>query len=253
MDTDAFLNGFRRFCTRRGTPTRVWSDNGTNFQGGVSELQKCLKELNTSKLADHAVKCEFEWIFNPPYASHMGGVWERLIHTVRKVFVSVVKDARLTDDLLFTLLCEVESIVNSRPITRLSDSVNDPAALTPNHLLMLRGGPPPPPGVFLERDVYKKRWKHVQFLASSFWNRWLKDYIPELQRRKKWSDCKPNVTVGDLVLLCDEHTPRSLWPLGVIQLVHTSQDGLVRTVEVRTKSSVFARPITKIVSLEGYD
>ena len=89
-------------------------------------------------------------------------------------------------------------------------------------------------------------------MADQFWRKWLKEYLPELQRRHKWLESRKNVKPGDLVLIVDENTPRSLWPLGIIVDVKYSRDGLVRTVRVRTKSTVLTRPVTKIVLLEVF-
>lgn len=253
LDTDAFLNGLRRFVSRRGFPVKIWSDNGTNFVGAHSELKKCLKELNQSRIQGYCLQAEIDWHFNPPHASHMGGMWERLIRTVRKVLIGILGKARLTDEVLRTVLCEAENIVNGRPITRVSDDVNDLSALTPNHLLLLREGPPPPPGSFDKADGYRKRWKHSQFLAGQFWKQWLKQYLPELQKRQKWLDKSRNLKISDLVLVMDENVPRWLWPLGSVVDVKCGRDGLVRTVHVKTKSSVLVRPVTKIVLLEGDD
>ena len=168
LDTDAFLNGLRRFVSRRGFPVKVWSDNGTNFVGAHAELKKCLKGLNQSRIRSYCSESDIEWHFNPPHASHMGGMWERLIRTVRKVLIGLLGKAKLTDEILRTVLCEVENIVNGRPITRVSNDVNDLSALTPNHLLLLRSGPPCPPGSLDKADGYRRRWKHVQFLAGQF-------------------------------------------------------------------------------------
>ena len=53
-----------------------------------------------------------QWIFNPPCASHMGGVCERMIHTIRRVRQAVLSPTvRLTDEILEIISCEVESIV----------------------------------------------------------------------------------------------------------------------------------------------
>ena len=59
-----------------------------------------------------------------------------------------------------------------------------------------------------------------------------------------------NVKNGDVVLICDENTPRSLWPLGLVIEAKQSRDGLVRSVKVRTQSNVLVRPVTKVVMLE---
>jgi hypothetical protein len=85
--------------------------------------------------------------------------------------------------------------------------VNDCSALTPNHLLLLRQGPIPPPGLFDGSDMYRKRWRHIQFLADQFWRKWINCYLPELQRRHKWVDQQRNLQIGDIVLIMGENTP----------------------------------------------
>ena len=253
MDTESFLNGFRRFVARRGCPQKVWSDNGSNIVGGRTELAKSLRELNHTDIHRYALQRDIDWTFNPPHASHMGGVWERLIRSVRKVFTSLLMDntQRLTDEVLQTLFCEVESILNNRPITKVSSDAADFASLTPNHLLLMRQGPDPPPGVFTQNDMYRRRWKYVQYLSDQFWRRWMREYLPELQKRQKWSAEKRNVKSGDLVLLCDEATPRNLWPMGIVLEAKEGRDGLVRSIKVKTKSTILVRPVTKVVLLEG--
>ena len=93
------------------------------------------------------------WIFNPPGASHFGGVWERQIRTIRKVLLAVCKEQRMTEEALYTLMCEVEFTVNSRPLTKSSDDPNDFEALTPNHLLLMKSDAMLPPGLFEKTDI----------------------------------------------------------------------------------------------------
>jgi hypothetical protein len=252
METDSFLNAFRRFVARRGMPVNVFSDNGTNFVGAESELRKCIQELSPTEIEQYASKNGITWHFNPPLASHMGGIWERMIRTIRKVLRAILGGkVLLTDEILATLFCEVESIVNSRPLTKVSDDVSDPAPLTPNHLLILKEGPCKPPGNFGTIDMYKRRWRHVQHLANQFWKKWVRFYLPELQIRHKWTKVKSNVSVGDLVLVMEENTPRNVWPLALIEEVNMGRDGFVRSVKLKTASSRLVRPICKIVLLEG--
>ena len=180
----------------------------------------------------------------------MGGAWERLIRTIRRVMLAVLDNTRLTDEILETVFCEIENIVNSRPLTKLSDDGNIDA-LTPNQLLILKKGHPILPGKFSEGDQYRARWRHVQHLSSQFWRKWLKLYLPELHRRHKWSVSRDNLKSGDLVRIADENTDRGLWPLAVVKNVNLSRDGKVRSARVKSKSSEFVRPITKLVLLEA--
>ena len=252
LETDAFINGLTRFVARRGCPAKILSDNGTNLVGAQAELSRSFRQLDRGKIVAAARRQNIEWKFNPPYGSHHGGLWERMIRTIRQVLVALLFSvSRLNDDVLHTMFCEVENVVNSRPLTKLSDDIHDDNPITPNHLLLLRGNYAYPWGVTQESDTYRRRWRHVQHLVTQFWRKWLKQYIPELQRRQKWLKPSPNIKTGDLVLIVDENSPRGSWPLGLIQDTNVGRDGLVRSAKIRTRSSVFVRPVTKLVLLES--
>ena len=143
--------------------------------------------------------------------------------------------------------------MNGRPLTTVSDDHNDPEPLTPNHLLLLRAGPAMPPGIFVEQDKYRRRWRQVQYLANVFWKRWIAEYLPTLQRREKWTKSVRNVRVGDIVILVDYNCERNHWPLGRVIETYTGEDGLVRSVKVFSRSSTFIRPIHKLCLIESVD
>ena len=252
MDTDSFVNSMRRFIARRGIPEVMRSDNGTNFVSGNRELREAISEWNDKQIHEFLLQRNIKWLFNPPAGSHFGGVWERCIRTVRKVLVALMKEQTLDDEGLTTLMCEVEAIVNRRPITKSSDDPSDAEALTPNHLLLLRSGPKLPPGVFTKEDTYsRRRWRQVQYLADVFWRRWIREYLPQLQERQKWVYPSRNFAVDDIVLVVDDRVPRSSWPLGRITSVcKNSTDGRVRSVTVKTRTSLYDRPVDKVVLLE---
>ncbi|XP_022801248.1 uncharacterized protein LOC111338948 [Stylophora pistillata] len=252
MDAESFINATRRFIARRGRPEEIRSDNGGNFVKGEKELRKAVQEWNQNQIHEFLLQQEIKWTFNPPAASHHGGVWERCIRTVRKVMKALLKQQVLDDEGLSTLMCEVESIVNGRPITKVSDNAKDLNALTPNHLLLLRAGTTIPPGVFCKDDNYGcRRWRQVQYLSNVFWRRWTREYLPSLQQRQKWNKPLLNLPVNDIVLLLDENLPRSVWPLGrVLEVYHNQKDGLVHSAKIKTRTCELVRPIDKIVLLE---
>lgn len=179
-------------------------------------------------------------------------MWERCIRSIRKILYALLKEQTIYDETLSTLMCEVEMIMNGRPLTRVSDDPRDLDPLTPNHLLLLRSGATPPPRVFAKEDVYsRRRWRQVQYLADVFWRRWVKEYLPTLQSRQKWVDKKRNLQPNDIVLIADESTTRSTWPLArILEVYQNSNDGLVRSVKVKTKTSTLVRPVSKIILLE---
>lgn len=253
LDTDSFINSMRRFIARRGKPEQMRSDNGGNFVRGEKELRGAITDWNQGVISEFLLQRNIQWIFNPPAGSHHGGVWERCICTVRKVMNALLREQVLDDEGLATLMCEVENIVNGRPLTKVSDDPRDLEALTPNHLLLLRSGSSLPPGIFRKGDLYsRRRWRQIQYLSDVFWRRWLKEYLPSLQQRQKWSRLTRNFKAGDVVLVVDENSPRNLWLLGrILEVKPNKGDGLVRRVTLKTKSAVLERPIDKIVLLEA--
>lgn len=254
LDTDSFINALRRFIARRGQVLELYSDNGTNFVGAERELKTAIEQWNHSKINNMLLQKGIKWSFNPPTGSHHGGSWERLIRSVRKVLNSTLKVQNLDEDGLHTVLCEVESIINSRPITKATTDPNDLEALTPNHLLVMKTVPSLPPGDFQEADVYaRRRWKQVQYMSDLFWKRWIREYLPLLQERQKWSEVKRNVMPGDVVIVMDSSAPRSSWIMGRVLQTFPDRRGFVRQVRIKTKSGCLDRPITKICLLQEED
>ncbi|KAL2083621.1 hypothetical protein ACEWY4_021394 [Coilia grayii] len=253
LTTDSCINAIRRFLCRRGQAQHIRSDNGTNLVGAEKELRQALTTLDQRKIHQALRKDGVQWSFNPPTASHHGGFWERLIRMVRHVLCSVLKQQTLDDEGLNTVFCEVETILNSRPITKVSGDPQDIEALTPNHILLLRTNPLLPPGVFSRSDLYhRRRWRQVQYIAELFWKRWLVEYLPLLQERQKWSRPKRNFIPGDIVLMADNTAPRSSWQLGRIVEAKPDVRGHVRVVKLQTKTNILERPVSKVcLLLEG--
>ena len=243
MSTDAFICRLRRFIALRGNVKLIRCDRGTNFVGAERELREACREMNDAKIVDELSERNCKFLFNPPTASHFGGVWERMIRIVRQILSDLVGayTGRFTSDALATLFHEVASIVNNRPLC--PANLQDPSScvpLTPNHLLTLRPEPVfPPPGNFQREDMYaRKRWRRVQFLANEFWVRWKREYLPTLQPRKKWFLQKDAIKPGILVLMADETAPPGVWRLARVEKIYPSSDGLVRSVQLCVCSAI---------------
>ena len=112
----------------------------------------------------------FDWRFNPPGASHFGGIWERQKRSIRKILAGLCDEQRLTDESLSIFLCEVETTINNRQLTTVSDDPNDlephfkPFASTKTAYLL-------PPGIFyLSDNCFKfdtiKRFSCLTFVRA---------------------------------------------------------------------------------------
>ena len=156
-----------------------------------------------------------------------------------------------SSDVLHTALVEVEGILNSRPIAASSSHPDDFEALTPNHILLHRPNVNAPFDVVEDREINsRKKYRQAQVLANMFWNRWLKEYLPSLTQRNKWTTEARNMSQGDLVLIMDPNVARGLWQVGRILKVFPGEDGRVRTAEVKTKSGIYVRPVARLCLLE---
>ncbi|XP_026178998.1 uncharacterized protein LOC113139742 [Mastacembelus armatus] len=235
MSTDSFINALRRFFSVRGPAKLLRSDRGTNFVGACKELG--LDSENTT-LRKYLHERGCSWMFNPPHASHMGGSWERLIGVVRRILDAMLVrngSSHLTHEVLSTFMAEVMAIVNARPLVSISTDPDCPEILTPSKLLTQKmSAVLAPSGNFSSGQLFGKQWKQVQNLADTFWKRWKGEYLSTLQSRTKWTENKPNVREGDVVLLKDAQANRNEWPTGLVVKVFPSSDGKVRKVEVRT-------------------
>ncbi|XP_076068358.1 uncharacterized protein LOC143040809 [Oratosquilla oratoria] len=245
LTAESMINAFTRFMSRRGTVSKLISDHGTNFIGA----NKVLKDnLIMRHIGNELTKRGVDCVFTPPGGSHFGGVFERMIGLVRRVLEVVIGSQTLSDDSLSTFFCEVESIINSRPLTVVSNDVNDLCPITPNSLLnldnyvvTLNGGE-----MICES---RRKWKQIQHLAKEFWRRWQKEYLPCLQERQKWLKVNRNLKEGDIVLMVENNTPRSHWLLARVVKVIKSTDGLIRQVEIIRGKKLYKRPISKLILL----
>jgi len=246
LTSSAFIASLRRFMSRRGRCTRIYSDNGTNFIGAQRELAACM-----TKIDKEMAKEEIEWHFNPPSAPHFGGLWENAVKTMKFHLARIMKDTRLTLGELGTLLCQIEACVNSRPMIPLSSDPSDLEALTPAHFLI--GGPiflPPEIDITKETANGLRRWKYVQYLMQTFWRRWENEYLPQCQVRGKWTNKTRSWAVDDVAIIRGECTHPTKWKLGRVIELHPGKDQIIRVVTLRLANGTqIRRPIVKLCRL----
>ena len=251
LESEGFLQALTRMAARRGWPRDMVSDNGTNFVGGNNELRELVNQIDKEKVESLTSNKGVNWHWNPPASPHFGGVFERMIKAAKRAINAILRNAEVNDEELETTIIGVESLINSRPLTRVSGDPNDEPVLTPNHFLIGKmGGDLAPESVDYTKFNPKKRWRRVQELIRQTWQRWMREYLTTIGSRSKWCEQQENVKKDDVVLVIDPGVARRNWKLGIIENVYPGKDDLVRVVDVKEGDKVYRRSIGRISPLE---
>ena len=249
IDTDSFLMALRRFVSRRGKPYELLSDQGTNFTSGQKELKEAFTALEPD-LQSLLAKQQIRFQFNPPGAPHFGGTWEREIRSLKAALQVTLGSQSVTEEVLRTVLTEIEGILTSKPLAYVSSDVADVDPVTPNSLLMGRPDSSLPQIVYPASEMLtRKRWRHSQVLADHFWSHFIRRYLPSLQPRSKWTKETDNLQTGTVVMIVDQRLPRALWPVGVVTHTTAGADGRIRSATVQVKDRDYSRPVSRLVRL----
>ena len=119
-------------------------------------------------------------MFNLPKAPWWGGMFERLVRSVKRCLRKLIGQASLTHDELLTAVVKVESVLNPQPLLYItSDNLDQP--LTPSHLLhglWLLNMPDCSVSDEVDEDynagpeVLTRSMKHLDKTLNKFWTRW---------------------------------------------------------------------------------
>ena len=254
LSSVACINAVKRFVARRGRVLELHCDNATAFVGADRELRTMRKEfLGQFRTADwqgYCVDSGIKFYHIPARSPHFGGIWEAGIKSFKFHFRRIMGNRSFTMDQLQTVVAQIESVLNSRPISPLSDSPDDYSALTPGHFLV---GEPliaiPEPDLTSLQSNRCSRLQEMKRAVQDLWHRWHLDYVSHLQQRTKWKRNKPDVQVGQLVLVKQSCSPPLHWPLGRIVETVVGKDGRIRVVVIQTASGRYKRAITEIAIL----
>ncbi|XP_053692049.1 uncharacterized protein LOC128740530 [Sabethes cyaneus] len=251
LSTDSCVLALRNVIGRRGTPAVIYSDQGTNFRGASKELKAALESLDRERLMTEFTTTHTSWSFNPPASPHMGGAWERLIRTVKQNLCKLLSNRPISYEILENALIEVESIINSRPLTSIPLEDDDSPVLTPNDFL-LGSSSGLKPWVHLDDNptMLRNCWRLSQALANQFWKQWIRDYLPSITRRTKWLEPAKPIKTGDIVIIADPNLPRNCWPKGRVIATKPGVDGQVRWATIQTVSGIYERPAVKLAVLD---
>ncbi len=245
LSTESYIIALRRFINRRGRPRVIYSDNGTNLVGCRNAFQK----IDWSELEKHTLCRPIQWKLNPPSAPWWGGWYERLIGIVKNCLRRVLGKASLSYEELETVLTDVESTVNQRPLTYVSEDPEDLIPLTPSLILTGCHSPNIPEAELVDGKGLSKRWEYIQRIRTDLRSRYKKEYLGQMASSRGPKENR-SIKVGDVVIVGQENKKRIEWPIGKISEVFPGKDGIIRTVKVKTTEGVLLRPLQRIYPME---
>lgn len=249
MSTAEYLMALENFIARRGIPSTMYTDNGTNFVGGEKEIRELhaqfMSQTNaiTRMFATNRIK--FKRI--PARAAHMGGIWERAVGLMKTHLVRVMNNTKLTMRRFDHVLKQIECSLNSRPLWAITHNADDIEVITPSHFSHFKPiNTLPRPDISHIKMNRLDQYQHLQRLYQDFWKSWSKEYVDQLQIRQKWQKEKPNIKIGSIVVIAEDNLPPSRWSLGRVVATYPDKKGLVRVVDVKCGDSTLKRPIHRL-------
>ena len=142
----------------------------------------------------------------------------------------------------------MEQSLNARPITAVSSNPNELYALTPNHCLLGQRCSSISSLETANDFDHRKRHMRAQAYANAIWSRWLKEYVPSLNRRSKWqTPSSHKLRTGDLVWIWEQSSPRGYYPMAWIESLNYAQDSTARSANLKTQSGRCTRPLVKLI------
>jgi len=251
--TEDFLNAFRSFFARRGTPSTMYSDNAKGFKAASREIRLLYKSINWNSVKRKGQEKNIEWFFSTERSPHQNGLCERLVRTVKGPLRTAIGAASLTKAQLAIILTEIEAVVNNRPLATTSEDPSDLTPITPLELVCGRRlDQLPDPKNAKTSTSFSHLWRKRQAVLNQFWKRWHKDYLLEQSVRKKWKIPSHTDLMGRLVLIKDDHLSRNEWVIGRIVKILPSKDALIRNVVVKTPTSTLRRAVQKLALFEQF-
>ncbi|KAL0811217.1 hypothetical protein ABMA28_009646 [Loxostege sticticalis] len=255
LKTVTFLACLKRFVSRRGLPTDIYCDNASTFKCANTELHNLYKLQNSkehrAQVQSFSAEKGINFHYIPCYSPVQGGLWEAAVKSTKFHLKRTVQKSILTYEQMSTVLCEIEAVLNSRPLIPLSNDVNDFSYLSPGHFIIGTALTSYP-----EKDVSQiptnrlKFWEMCNSMKQSFWKAWSNQYLNTLQCRPKWKNVTTNIKIGSLVILKEDNTSPMHWPMARVVNVFPGSDNLVRTVEVKNAHGrVHRRSVTKVCLL----
>ncbi|XP_063544854.1 uncharacterized protein LOC134753023 [Cydia strobilella] len=253
LSAEECLLALRRFIAARNKPQRMYSDNATCFKLVAEMVQQ-----------PYCVKNDIQWKFICQLAPWHGGFYERLVALVKHCLKRTLEKHLLNDTRLLTVMKEVETVLNSRPLTRVGTEVEH--VLCPADFLSLgqcltmrpSAADIPTCNTATKSDLFES-WKRGCNILEEFKRMFVKQYLASLRERYNNSPKQPRVKshrspqVGDLVQVKSDLKNRNLWKVGKIHELIRGSDGECRVARVKVDDSTLTRSIGHLYPLEVDD
>ena len=253
LSTESFTACLRRFVSRRNCPKSLHCDNGSNFVGARRELERLYTFLadedNDLIIRQFLLQQQIQWSHIPAASPHFGGLWESAVRSMKKHLRRIMGTLLMTFEELTTITCQVEACLNSRPLLPMTSHSQDGLILlTAGHFLFLDAPNAYPEDPTLpDEPRLLRRWGQCQAVVQHFWARWSTEYLQTLQARTKWQGTKPNLQVGDIVIVKPKELFACRWPIAKIIQTYPGDDGLVRVALIQPATGeARKRPVTKL-------
>lgn len=256
---DDFQLALRRFLSVYPGCTRLVSDNAKTFAKAATELKKLYNHVNDRGVRDLLAARRISWNFQCPQAPWHGGFFERLVRSIKDALARTLGRSLVSFEVLRTIIQETATVINSRPLTYLSDDPDDWKPISPSDFL---GGHNLLPLTMQSPVAVGDRPEHATVLAKAarasatfarhLATRWQNEYLRHL-RSANVGDAGEDrpIQAGDVALLRDPSRSRLHWPLVRIVNAHLGVDGRPRVYTVRTSSGlVTRRPAQALIPLE---
>ena len=236
MSVDSFSQALRHYVSRRGIPANILTDNAPYFK----RTDKILKKLFSLKeVTNYLLQKSIIWKYKLASTPWDGGLFERMVQTVKRALRKTLKNARLTQEERLTTITEIEATINSRPFCYVySEEVDN--VLKPSHVIIgkriLNIPDPESPKnaeIIYESDTLSVITKRMKFLATilrQYWTQW-KHHLTELReyhRLKAKREGTSFVKENDIVIVHDDSLPRNSWRMGKVESLVKSRDGQIR-------------------------
>lgn len=241
INTEHFILALKRFIYRRG----IYTDNGTNFHGTANLLGK----IDWEKVQSNFRLERIVWIFIPPAAPWWGGFWERMVRTMKEYLRKILGHNKLTKVELDTTICFVESLINGRPLTPVTEDPNDLSLITPAQFIQDIQSSEFPKVEEINGKKMREKLRHLVQLKQELRSRFRSEYLGHLIERSK-----PNrhyeFKVGEMVIIQSDDKKRLNWPLARIIELFPGNDRICRAARLKTSDGELDRALKQLVPLE---